>query len=277
MKKSELKVGMKVAIIGECPETIYTVASEETIDTDTVCAYVVDDANGVTLTVAICDLTPVKPTTPKTPAAKKTSMKGVYKIEPRPLSSLSSGCQKLFKMYAEDAGNWSGQPAVGGNVLMVSPRSDNGYMCHLIMADLVQTIEVELNPGEAPASYLAFTPFGVAEAAKEGIDLSWIPYHLLAETRGELWGSIPDPAPLNPSRRDTEKAARKSAVRKHIALSGKITREKKAVKSARAKDIDEMEMMSAAERKAMRTNQSPQHKWGRSGLLTFKRRWYEKR
>jgi hypothetical protein len=76
---------------------------------------------------------------------------------------LSFGAISLFHEYAEDAGNWSGTPLVGGNVDS-SPRN-NGYLLKLKLAGLITTQEDE------GRIWLSFTPKGKELALDYGIEV----------------------------------------------------------------------------------------------------------
>lgn len=69
----------------------------------------------------------------------------------------------LFLAYAQDAGNWSGQPLVGGNV--GGSKEDRGNLTQLKQAGLVRTF-VDSN-----CTWLDFTETGKALAAEHGIEL----------------------------------------------------------------------------------------------------------
>lgn len=69
----------------------------------------------------------------------------------------------LFLLYAEDAGNWSGTPLVGGNV--GGSKEDRGNLTQLKRAGLITTF---VDEGFA---WVIFTPAGVALAAEHGIDI----------------------------------------------------------------------------------------------------------
>lgn len=70
---------------------------------------------------------------------------------------------ELFLAYAEDAGNWSGTPLVGGNV--GGSREDNGNLTQLKKAGLISTFEY------AGDVFIKFTDAGVALAAEHGIEI----------------------------------------------------------------------------------------------------------
>lgn len=67
----------------------------------------------------------------------------------------------LFLAYARDAGNWSGNPLVGGNV--GGTKEQRGNLTQLKRAKLVVTFTDEGN------TWLRFTERGAALAAEHGI------------------------------------------------------------------------------------------------------------
>lgn len=77
---------------------------------------------------------------------------------------LSAGAETLFRAYARDAHNWSGQPLVGGNV--TSNKQTDGYLTALKKAELITTFTDEGNV------WIQFTEKGHALAKKMGEDLS---------------------------------------------------------------------------------------------------------
>lgn len=66
---------------------------------------------------------------------------------------------KVFLAYAEDAGNWSGTPLVGGD------KAERGNLTQLKKAGLIET---DTDEGH---TWLYFTDAGKALAAEHGIDL----------------------------------------------------------------------------------------------------------
>lgn len=71
---------------------------------------------------------------------------------------------ELFLWYAEDAGNWSGNPWLDGNRDFTA--EDRGNLTQLKKAGLLRTQEHE--PGQA---YIIFTAKGAELAARHGIDI----------------------------------------------------------------------------------------------------------
>lgn len=78
---------------------------------------------------------------------------------------LPPNAKELFTRYVKDAGNWSGTPLVGGNVVLLGEREDRGLLTHLKRAGLVTTIIYERLP------YVQFTDAGKAYAAELGLQL----------------------------------------------------------------------------------------------------------
>jgi len=81
-------------------------------------------------------------------------------------SSLAENAKQLFVMYVNDAGNWSGEPLVGGNVSLLGSKEDRGLLTHLKRAGLVTTFVDEGN------SWIQFTDAGKAFAAELGLSLT---------------------------------------------------------------------------------------------------------
>lgn len=69
----------------------------------------------------------------------------------------------LFIAYAQDAGNWSGTPLVGGNV--GGSAEDRGNLTQLKVAGLITTFRDE---GE---TWLDFTEQGRAYARQHGVEI----------------------------------------------------------------------------------------------------------
>jgi hypothetical protein len=79
---------------------------------------------------------------------------------------------KLFMDFANDAGNWGGEPLIGGNV--GGSKEDNGNLTQLKRAGLIETFE---NRG----TFIRFTDEGEALAAENGVDYfkSWKEYWVI--------------------------------------------------------------------------------------------------
>src|SRR5262245_54050501 len=86
---------------------------------------------------------------------------------------LTPGVLKLFTDLAEDAGNWSGTPLLGGNVPTNSRT--NGYLIHLKKAGLVTTfterVEGLRRGRERTLTWVEFTEAGAAYAKELGISM----------------------------------------------------------------------------------------------------------
>jgi hypothetical protein len=76
---------------------------------------------------------------------------------------LSDECKALFLAYAKDAGNWSNQPLVGGNV--GGHKSDRGYLTNLKRKGLLKTFESDGH------QWVAFTKLGVEYARLNGVEM----------------------------------------------------------------------------------------------------------
>jgi hypothetical protein len=91
-------------------------------------------------------------------------------------TTLTPASEKVFRLYAEDADNWSGEPLVGGNVR--GSKARNGNLTDLKVKGLITTWTEEregLNGrAKTPLVWLNFTALGIEYAATLGIDLSWI-------------------------------------------------------------------------------------------------------
>ncbi len=70
---------------------------------------------------------------------------------------------KLFLAYARDAGNWSGNPLVGGNV--GGSKEDRGNLTQLKRAGLITTCT------DGGLAWIAFTQTGKALALQHGIEV----------------------------------------------------------------------------------------------------------
>lgn len=71
----------------------------------------------------------------------------------------------LFLAYAKDAGNWSGQPLIGGNVYN-NPNKDRGNITQLKKAGLIIT-----HRENSYLTFIEFTPAGKALALSHGIEI----------------------------------------------------------------------------------------------------------
>jgi len=71
--------------------------------------------------------------------------------------------KELFRKYADDAGNWNGQPLVGGNV--PDTKEDRGNLTQLKKAGLITT---DTDEGYL---WLNFTPAGVKYARTLGFGM----------------------------------------------------------------------------------------------------------
>jgi len=81
---------------------------------------------------------------------------------------LPANALKLFLLYAKDAGNWSGQPMVGGNVWLLGAKEDRALLTWCKRAGLLTTF-TDMGDG---CSFISFTDAGVALAAEHGIEVS---------------------------------------------------------------------------------------------------------
>lgn len=79
-------------------------------------------------------------------------------------TAITAESLRVFLAYANDAGNWSGMPLVGGNV--GGGPEERGNLTQLKRAGLIRTSKEEGN------TWLFFTAEGVALAAEHGVDLS---------------------------------------------------------------------------------------------------------
>lgn len=78
------------------------------------------------------------------------------------MTKLTEASLALFKALADDAANWSGTPPA-----WVS-KEERGNLTQLKRAGLLTTFVDEGDP------FAQFTDAGIAFAAEQGIDLSWI-------------------------------------------------------------------------------------------------------
>jgi hypothetical protein len=80
-----------------------------------------------------------------------------------PIPQVTERSKALFMKYAEDAGNWNGQPLVGGNV--PDTKEDRGNLTQLKRAGLITT---DTDEG---CIWLNFTPAGVKYARTLGFKM----------------------------------------------------------------------------------------------------------
>ena len=79
------------------------------------------------------------------------------------MTSITPKSLEVFLAYANDAGNWSGTPLVGGNV--GGDKAERGNLTQLKKAGLIET---DTDEGH---TWLYFTDAGKALAAERGIEL----------------------------------------------------------------------------------------------------------
>lgn len=77
--------------------------------------------------------------------------------------SLTEESLKLFLLYANDAGNWNGNPLVGGNI--THTQKDNGNLTDLKKKGLLTTFRSD------GYDWIEFTAAGIAFAALHGIEI----------------------------------------------------------------------------------------------------------
>lgn len=77
--------------------------------------------------------------------------------------NLTDRSRELFLAYAKDAGNWSGTPMIGGNV--VGSKEDRGNITQLKRAGLIRTFRSEGN------DFIEFTEAGKSYAREFGIEI----------------------------------------------------------------------------------------------------------
>lgn len=85
---------------------------------------------------------------------------------PTPTVELTPASEGLFETLVKDAGNWSGNPLLGGNFEMTPALKGN-------VTDLKQKglIETQVDPEDPEDAWVYFTTAGRAEAvARYGID-----------------------------------------------------------------------------------------------------------
>ena len=82
--------------------------------------------------------------------------------------NITSRSLGVFLIYAKDAGNWGGQPLVGGNV--GGSLEDNGNLTQLKKVGLITTQE-EKERGRPACVWIRFTDKGKALAAEYGIEI----------------------------------------------------------------------------------------------------------
>lgn len=70
---------------------------------------------------------------------------------------------EVFLMYAKDAGNWGGNPWIGGNV--GGSKEERGNLTQLKQAGLIRTQQ------EGGDSFIIFTEEGKALAAQHGVSI----------------------------------------------------------------------------------------------------------
>lgn len=104
---------------------------------------------------AIADLYPVE-----TPAAATDNSDAAVAAE----LGLTPATIELFRLLADDAGNWGGTPCLDEGNIDLS-RAQRGNLTHLKRADLLSTFRSE------GAMWVDFTPKGVALADRLGIAL----------------------------------------------------------------------------------------------------------
>jgi hypothetical protein len=79
------------------------------------------------------------------------------------MKTITEESKRVFLMYAEDAGNWGGEPLVGGNV--GGSKEERGNLTQLKRAGLIETFKYE------GLMHVRFTPAGVAYAAENNVQI----------------------------------------------------------------------------------------------------------
>jgi hypothetical protein len=77
--------------------------------------------------------------------------------------NITQTSKDLFLAYAKDAGNWSGQPLVGGNV--GGTKEQRGNLTQLKQAGLITTFRDEGH------DWIKFTDSGKQFAAENGVEI----------------------------------------------------------------------------------------------------------
>jgi hypothetical protein len=138
---------------------------------------------------------------------------------------LTPATLKLFLLYAEDAGNWSGTPLVGGNV--GGSKADRGNITHMKTLGLVTTFE-EHEPGQGKCTWMQFTALGCALANYHGISIGGWDDKQQAEADAIRGGQLAEGAAaklaaeaedlkVQNARLDAERAAEKAAAAQPVA------------------------------------------------------------
>lgn len=78
-------------------------------------------------------------------------------------TELTPASLALFLAYANDAGNWSGTPLIGGNV--GGKKEERGNLTDLKRKGLITTFRDE------GCDWLSFTEAGIAFAAEQGVTI----------------------------------------------------------------------------------------------------------
>ena len=73
--------------------------------------------------------------------------------------------KEIFKAYAKDAGNWAGEPMVGGNVRFGTEKEDRGNLTQLKRAGLITTF---VDEGD---TFIQFTEAGREYAKGLGVEV----------------------------------------------------------------------------------------------------------
>lgn len=80
--------------------------------------------------------------------------------------NITETSKTLFLAYARDAGNWSGQPLVGGNVSVGGSKEERGNLTQLKRAKLITTF---VDDG---CTWIQFTDAGKAFASENGVTIN---------------------------------------------------------------------------------------------------------
>ena len=80
---------------------------------------------------------------------------------------ITEASKEVFREYAKDAGNWSGNPWVSeGNIQPTKAQRGN-------LGDLVKKGLIEIHESDKQ-KYIIFTEAGIKYAETLGIDLTWV-------------------------------------------------------------------------------------------------------
>jgi hypothetical protein len=183
-------------------------------------------------------------------------------------TKLTKRSAELFRLYAEDAANWSGMPLVGGNI--GGSKADRGNLTHLKRAGLITTSIDEGN------TWISFTAAGHAYACELGItDLGIHTISLtptVTVTEGTKENTMPKAAKKTATKTATKAVTAKTAPAKAAAKTAAPV-PAKTVPATKLAGLHAFISSAAEPLKCVTCGEAPSGKRHRRHMDTMRRMW----